>query len=219
MKNYRYLIVIVVLSVILFSEGKKNKELTLETKSLILKAKQNEANARMFENKNVELIKKEDSLNNVVLTLEKTSLIHSNKYQKLIQQTKENAAKTKDLTADGIKDYFKDRYQDGNVIIADTTGRKVITDLVYGDSALAQNKLLVEVVSNKDSIIVVKDKIILNSGEIRGNLLNANSELKLANETKDKAIENQSVIIKKEKRKNFFLKAGLVALSAAFILK
>jgi hypothetical protein len=203
----------------LFSEGKKNKELTLETKSLILKAKQNEANARMFENKNVELIKKEDSLNNVVLTLEKTSLIHSNKYQKLIQQTKENAAKTKDLTADGIKDYFKDRYQDGNVIIADTTGRKVITDLVYGDSALAQNKLLVEVVSNKDSIIVVKDKIILNSGEIRGNLLNANSELKLANETKDKAIENQSVIIKKEKRKNFFLKAGLVALSAAFILK
>ena len=219
MKNYRYLIVIVVLSVILFSEGKKNKELTLETKSLILKAKQNEANARMFENKNVELIKKEDSLNNVVLTLEKTSLIHSNKYQKLIQQTKENAAKTKDLTADGIKDYFKDRYQDENVIIADTTGRKVITDLVYGDSALAQNKLLVEVVSNKDSIIVVKDKIILNSGEIRGNLLNANSELKLANETKDKAIENQSVIIKKEKRKNFFLKAGLVALSAAFILK
>jgi hypothetical protein len=219
MKNYRYLIVIVVLSVILFSEGKKNKELTLETKSLILKAKQNEANARMFENKNVELIKKEDSLNNVVLTLEKTSLIHSNKYQKLIQQTKENAAKTKDLTADGIKDYFKDRYQDGNVTIADTTGRKVITDLVYGDSALAQNKLLVEVVSNKDSIIVVKDKIILNSGEIRGNLLNANSELKLANETKDKAIENQSVIIKKEKRKNFFLKAGLVALSAAFILK
>ena len=219
MKNYRYLIVIVVLSVILFSEGKKNKELTLETKSLILKAKQNEANARMFENKNVELIKKEDSLNNVVLTLEKTSLIHSNKYKKLIQQTKENAAKTKDLTADGIKDYFKDRYQDGNVIIADTTGRKVITDLVYGDSALAQNKLLVEVVSNKDSIIVVKDKIILNSGEIRGNLLNANSELKLANETKDKAIENQSVIIKKEKRKNFFLKAGLVALSAAFILK
>jgi hypothetical protein len=191
----------------------------LETKSLILKAKQNEANARMFENKNVELIKKEDSLNNVVLTLEKTSLIHSNKYQKLIQQTKENAAKTKDLTADGIKDYFKDRYQDENVIIADTTGRKVITDLVYGDSALAQNKLLVEVVSNKDSIIVVKDKIILNSGEIRGNLLNANSELKLANETKDKAIENQSVIIKKEKRKNFFLKAGLVALSAAFILK
>lgn len=219
MKNYRYLIVIVVLSVILFSEGKKNKELTLETKSLILKAKQNEANAKMFENKNVELIKKEDSLNNVVLTLEKTSLIHSNKYKKLIQQTKENAAKTKDLTADGIKDYFKDRYQDGNVIIADTTGRKVITDLVYGDSALAQNKLLVEVVSNKDSIIVVKDKIILNSGEIRGNLLNANSELKLANETKDKAIENQSVIIKKEKRKNFFLKAGLVALSAAFILK
>jgi hypothetical protein len=219
MKNYRYLIVIVVLSVILFSEGKKNKELTLETKSLILKAKQNEANARMFENKNVELIKKEDSLNNVVLTLEKTSLIHSNKYKKLIQQTKENAAKTKDLTADGIKDYFKDRYQDGNVIIADTTGRKVITDLVYGDSALAQNKLLVEVVSNKDSIIVVKDKIILNSGEIRGNLLNANSELKLANDTKDKAIENQSVIIKKEKRKNFFLKAGLVALSAAFILK
>jgi hypothetical protein len=219
MKNYRYLIVIVVLSVILFSEGKKNKELTLETKSLILKAKQNEANARMFENKNVELIKKEDSLNNVVLTLEKTSLIHSNKYKKLIQQTKENAAKTKDLTADGIKDYFKDRYQDGNVTIADTTGRKVITDLVYGDSALAQNKLLVEVVSNKDSIIVVKDKIILNSGEIRGNLLNANSELKLANDTKDKAIENQSVIIKKEKRKNFFLKAGLVALSAAFILK
>jgi hypothetical protein len=219
MKNYRYLIVIVVLSVILFSEGKKNKELTLETKSLILKAKQNEANARMFENKNVELIKKEDSLNNVVLTLEKTSLIHSNKYQKLIQQTKENAAKTKDLTADGIKDYFKDRYQDENVTIADTTGRKVITDLVYGDSALAQNKLLVEVVSNKDSIIVVKDKIILNSGEIRGNLLNANSELKLANDTKDKAIENQSVIIKKEKRKNFFLKAGLVALSAAFILK
>jgi hypothetical protein len=219
MKNYRYLIVIVVLSVILFSEGKKNKELTLETKSLILKAKQNEANARMFENKNVELIKKEDSLNNVVLTLEKTSLIHSNKYQKLIQQTKENASKTKDLTADGIKDYFKDRYQDGNVTIADTTGRKVITDLVYGDSALAQNKLLVEVVSNKDSIIVVKDKIIVNSGEIRGNLLNANSELKLANETKDKAIENQSVIIKKEKRKNFFLKAGLVALSAAFILK
>jgi hypothetical protein len=219
MKNYRYLIVIVVLSVILFSEGKKNKELTLETKSLILKAKQNEANARMFENKNVELIKKEDSLNNVVLTLEKTSLIHSNKYKKLIQQTKKNAAKTKDLTADGIKDYFKDRYQDGNVTIADTTGRKVITDLVYGDSALAQNKLLVEVVSNKDSIIVVKDKIILNSGEIRGNLLNANSELKLANDTKDKAIENQSVIIKKEKRKNFFLKAGLVALSAAFILK
>jgi hypothetical protein len=219
MKNYRYLIVIVVLSVILFSEGRKNKELTLETKSLILKAKQNEANAKMFENKNVELIKKEDSLNNVVLTLEKTSLIHSNKYQKLIKQTKENAAKTKDLTADGIKDYFKDRYQDENVIIADTTGRKVITDLVYGDSALAQNKLLVDVVSNKDSIIVVKDKIILNSGEIRGNLLNANSELKLANEIKDKAIENQSVIIKKEKRKSLFLKVGIAAIGAAFILK
>ena len=215
MKNYHYWIIIAFLFCICFLQGEKNVEIRKETESLISQAKQNEANAEMFENKNIELIKKEDSLNKVVLKLEK----NSDKYIKLAQQAKEKASKVKDLTSSGIKDYFEDRYKDGNITIADTTGRKVITDLVYGDSALAQNKLLTDVVSNKDSIIIFKDKIIINSLEIRGNLTSANSELKLANDKKDKAIENQSVIIKKEKRKNLFLKIGVGIIGTAFILK
>lgn len=219
MKNYHYWLIIAVLFSICFLQGESNSKLTKETKSLILDAKKNELNAKMFEDKNIKLIEKEDSLNNVVLTLEKTSLIHSYQYSKLIKETKEKSSKIKDLTSVGIKDYFKDRYQDENITIADTTGRKVITDLVYGDGAKAQNKLLLDVVSNKDSIIIIKDKIIENSIGIRDNLSGANSELKLANQKKDQAIENQSVIIKQEKRKSFFLKVGILAIGSAFILK
>ncbi len=201
MKNYHYWLIIGILFCVCFLQGEDNADLTKQTKVLITEAKEHELNAKLFEEKNIELIEKEDSLNNVVLTLEKTSATYLSKYQKSVKLTQENARKTQDLTSDGIKLYFKDRYQDENITIADTTGKKVITDLVFGDGAKAQNTILLSTIQNKDSLIVVKDKIIENSAGIRGNLIGANTELKLANEKKDKAIENQSVIIRQEKRK------------------
>ena len=107
--------------------------------------------------------------------------------------------------------YLKDRYKDNSI--------QVVNDLIQGDVCRAENVILEKAIVNRDSIIVFNEQLYKNEVQISNNLNSSLNELNLANKEYKDLLLNEQLENKKQKRQNFFLKAGIVVLGGALILK
>lgn len=213
-------VVMVILAITLFNQCNKSKELLLSSEVSKSKAKDYLQQSRLA-TKNLQGItaKYESKIDSVVKI--------ENKYKnQLAQNSKTVKAKLADLkqySPTEITEYYKDRYNNTKDIIQselgttlkDTVSRLVITDLVVGDGAKAEVKILREVVQTKDEKFELCNETV---DSLKVGIESMVKNYELANSEKDNAIKQTEKAFRAEKRtKNIY--KGLIVASLLYIAK
>jgi hypothetical protein len=193
-----------VIALMLLTWSQCDNNASLE-KSALADAKAHEQEARLLQQKNDYLIHTKMELEEALANANETK----NKLDKERQKIKTITKVVIDTTI--ANKYLKDRYKDNSI--------QVVNDLIQGDVCRAENVILEKAIVNRDSIIVFNEQLYKNEVQISTNLNSSLNELNLANKEYKDLLLNEQLKNKKQKRQNFFLKAGIVALGGALILK
>lgn len=214
--------IILILAIFLFQQCNKTEELSLTAKISKSKAKDYLQQSRLA-TKNLRGItasydNKIDSIVNI-----------ENGYKlQLAENSKIVKAKISDLklySPTEITEYYKDRYDNQKDIVQselgttlkDTISRLVITDLIYGDGAKSEVKILRDVIKIKEDKFDIcnstVDSLIVGIGTITKNY-------ELANVEKDNAINVTEKAFKKEQNKKNLWQviSGAIAIGAGYLL-
>lgn len=215
-------VALIILGILLYSQCGKSKELLLSSELSKAKAKdflqQSRLASKNLQGMNAKYKSKIDSIVKI-----------ENKYKnQLAQNSKTVKAKLSDLRHYSTTDktnYFKERYSDSvnviqvenGTILKDSINRLVITDLVIGDGARAESKILRKLIITKDEKFVVCDNTV-DSLKIGIKTMSENYEK--ANSEKDNIISQSEKTLKREKRKKNVWKgiAALIATGAGYLL-
>jgi hypothetical protein len=174
-------------------------------KSALADAKQHEAEARLLKQKN-------DYLIQTKMELEESLLMANENKNKLDKERIKVKTITKVVIDTTIANkYLKDRYKDNSI--------QVVNDLIQGDVCRAENVILEKAILNRDSIIVFNEQLYKNEMQISTNLNSSLNELNLANKEYKDLLLNEQLKNRKQKRQNFFLKAGIIVLGGALFIK
>jgi hypothetical protein len=174
-------------------------------KSALADAKAHEQEARLLQQKN-------DYLIHTKMELEESLLMANENKNKLDKERIKVKTITKVVIDTTIANkYLKDRYKDNSI--------QVVNDLIQGDVCRAENVILEKAIVNRDSIIVFNEQLYKNEVQISTNLNSSLNELNLANKEYKDLLLNEQLKNKKQKRQNFFLKVGIVALGGALLMK
>jgi hypothetical protein len=193
-----------IIALILLTWSQCDNNASLE-KSALADAKAHEQEARLLQQKNDYLIHTKMELEDALANANE----NKNKLDKQRQKVK-TITKVVIYTTIANK-YLKDRYKDNSI--------QVVNDLIQGDVCRAENVILERAIVNRDSIIVFNEQLYKNEVQISTNLNSSLNELNLANKDYKDLLLNEQLKNKKQKRQNFFLKAGIVVLGGALILK
>jgi hypothetical protein len=174
-------------------------------KSALADAKSHEQEAKLLQKKNDYLIHKKIELEEALTNSEKTK----NKLDK--QRQKVRIVRTVVVDTTIANKYLKERYKDNSI--------KVVNDLIQFDVCKAENVILEKAILNRDSIIDFKEQLYKNEVQISTNLNSSVNELNLANKEYKNLLLNEQLKNRKQKRQNFFLKVGIVALGGALLIK
>jgi hypothetical protein len=193
-----------VIALILLATQQCENNSSLE-KSALADAKAHEQEARLLQQKN-------DYLIHTKMELEESLLMANETKNKLDKERIKVKTITKVVIDTTIANkYLKDRYKDNSI--------QVVNDLIQGDVCRAENVILEKAIVNRDSIIVFNEQLYKNEVQISKNLNDALFSLNLANEYNKDLLLNEQLKNKKQKRQNFFLKAGIVVLGGALLIK
>jgi hypothetical protein len=193
-----------VISLILLATQQCENNSSLE-KSALADAKAHEQEARLLQQKNDYLIHTKMELEDALANANETK----NKLDKERIKVKTITKVVIDTTI--ANKYLKDRYKDNSI--------QVVNDLIQGDVCRAENVILEKAIVNRDSIIVFNEQLYKNEVQISSNLNSSLNELNLANKEYKDLLLNEQLKNKKQKRQNFFLKAGVVVLGGALLIK
>ena len=193
-----------VIALILLATQQCDNNASLE-KSALADAKAHEQEARLLQQKNDYLIHTKMELEDALANANETK----NKLDKQRQKVKTITKVVIDTTI--ANKYLKERYKDNSI--------QVVNDLIQGDVCRAENVILEKAIVNRDSIIVFNEQLYKNEVQISNNLNSSLNELNLANKEYKDLLLNEQLKNKKQKRQNFFLKAGIVALGGALLIK
>jgi hypothetical protein len=196
--------VIGIIALMLLTWNQCDNNASLE-KSALADAKSHEQEAKLLQKKNDYLIHKKIELEEALANSEKTK----NKLDKERIKIKTITKVVVDTTI--ANKYLKDRYKDNSI--------KVVNDLIQFDVCKAENVILEKAILNRDSIIDFKEQLYKNEVQISTNLNSAVNELNLANKGLNDLLLNEQLKNRKQKRQNFFLKVGIVALGGALLIK
>ena len=196
--------VIGIIALMLLTWSQCDNNASLE-KSALADAKAHEQEARLLQQKNDYLIHTKMELEQSLANANETK----NKLDKERQKVKTITKVVIDTTI--ANKYLKDRYKDNSI--------QVVNDLIQGDVCRAENVILEKAIVNRDSIIVFNEQLYKNEVQISTNLNSAVNELNLANKEYKDLLLNEQLKNRKQKRQNFFLKAGIVALGGAILIK
>jgi hypothetical protein len=193
---------IIALMLLTWSQCDNNASLE---KSALADAKAHEQEARLLQQKNDYLIHTKMELEDALANANE----NKNKLDKERIKVKTITKVVIDTTI--ANKYLKDRYKDNSI--------QVVNDLIQGDVCKAENVILEKAIVNRDSIIVFNEQLYKNEVQISNNLNSSLNELNLANKEYKDLLLNEQLKNRKQKRQNFFLKAGIVVLGGALILK
>jgi hypothetical protein len=193
---------IIALMLLTWSQCDNNASLE---KSALADAKAHEQEARLLQQKNDYLIHTKMELEDALANANETK----NKLDKERIKVKTITKVVIDTTI--ANKYLKDRYKDNSI--------QVVNDLIQGDVCRAENVILEKAILNRDSIIVFNEQLYKNEVQISTNLNSSLNELNLANKEYKDLLLNEQLQNRKQKRQNFFLKAGIVALGGALLIK
>jgi hypothetical protein len=193
-----------VIALILLATQQCENNSSLE-KSALADAKAHEQEARLLQQKNDYLIHTKMELEDALANANETK----NKLDKERIKVKTITKVVIDTTI--ANKYLKDRYKNNSI--------QVVNDLIQGDVCKAENVILEKAIVNRDSIIVFNEQLYKNEVQISNNLNSSLNELNLANKEYKDLLLNEQLKNKKQKRQNFFLKAGIVALGGALLIK
>jgi hypothetical protein len=196
--------VIGIIALMLLTWSQCDNNASLE-KSALADAKAHEQEARLLQQKNDYLIHTKMELEESLANANETK----NKLDKQRQKVKTITKVVIDTTI--ANKYLKDRYKDNSI--------QVVNDLIQGDVCKAENVILEKAIVNRDSIIVFNEQLYKNEVQISNNLNSSLNELNLANKEYKDLLLNEQLKNKKQKRQNFFLKAGIVVLGGALLIK
>ena len=193
---------IIALMLLTWSQCDNNASLE---KSALADAKAHEQEARLLQQKNDYLIHAKMELEDALANANETK----NKLDKERFKVKTITKVVIDTTI--ANKYLKDRYKDNSI--------QVVNDLIQGDVCKAENVILEKAIVNRDSIIVFNEQLYKNEVQISTNLNSSLNELNLANKEYKDLLLNEQLQNRKQKRQNFFLKAGIVVLGGALLIK
>ena len=193
---------IIALMLLTWSQCDNNASLE---KSALADAKAHEQEARLLQQKNDYLIHTKMELEDALANANE----NKNKLDKERIKVKTITKVVIDTTI--ANKYLKDRYKDNSI--------QVVNDLIQGDVCKAENVILEKAIVNRDSIIVFNEQLYKNEVQISNNLNSSLNELNLANKEYKDLLLNEQLKNKKQKRQNFFLKAGIVVLGGALLIK
>jgi len=193
-----------VIALILLATQQCENNSSLE-KSALADAKAHEQEARLLQQKNDYLIHTKMELEDALANANETK----NKLDKERIKVKTITRVIIDTTI--ANKYLKDRYKDNSI--------QVVNDLIQGDVCRAENIILEKAIVNRDSIIDLNATLYKNEVQISTNLNSSLNELNLANKEYKDLLLNEQLKNKKQKRQNFFLKVGIVALGGALLMK
>lgn len=193
-----------VIALMLLTWSQCDNNASLE-KSALADAKAHEQEARLLQQKNDYLIHTKMELEDALANANETK----NKLDKERIKVKTITKVVIDTTI--ANKYLKDRYKDNSI--------QVVNDLIQGDVCKAENVILEKAIVNRDSIIVFNEQLYKNEVQISNNLNSSLNELNLANKEYKDLLLNEQLKNKKQKRQNFFLKAGIVVLGGALLIK
>jgi hypothetical protein len=196
--------VIGIIALMLLTWSQCDNNASLE-KSALADAKAHEQEARLLQQKNDYLIHTKMELEDALANANETK----NKLDKERIKVKTITKVIIDTTI--ANKYLKDRYKDNSI--------QVVNDLIQGDVCKAENVILEKAILNRDSIIVFNEQLYKNEVQISNNLNSSLNELNLANKEYKDLLLNEQLKNRKQKRQNFFLKAGIVALGGALLIK
>ena len=206
-------ILIAVLIVLLFNECNRLDTALADAKDSKAKAKYYLLQARFIKN---EMNKRQVAYLFKISELEKANDKNEVLLVNLTKKVNVKISEIKRYNTSDIANYYKDRYLLKNnietlknaIILKDTVSRLVISDLVVGDGAKAEVKILRNVVSNE------KIKFILASTEIdslRLGLESVSKNYELANTEKDNALKLTEKAYKRERNKKNIWKITTLA--------
>jgi hypothetical protein len=193
-----------VIALILLATQQCDNNASLE-KSALADAKAHEQEARLLQQKNDYLIHTKMELEDALANANE----NKNKLDKERIKVKTITKVVIDTTI--ANKYLKDRYKNNSI--------QVVNDLIQGDVCKAENVILEKAIVNRDSIIVFNEQLYKNEVQISTNLNSSLNELNLANKEYKDLLLNEQIKNRKQKRQNFFLKVGIVALGGALLMK
>jgi len=221
-KQHYQKIIIGVLALLLLIQCNRSKDLLLSSELSKEKAKEYLRQARTTQKSLKEINARFSD------SIAKLSVLENSNQKLLANNAKSVNAKLSDLKHYNSSDktnYFKDRYNDVNNVIQaengttlkDTLTTKVITDLIVGDGAKAEVKILRDVVKTKEAKFDLCATTV-DSLNIGIEAMAKNYEL--ANKEKDKSINDTEKALKKERKKKNLWKiiSGGLIISTGYLI-
>jgi septal ring factor EnvC (AmiA/AmiB activator) len=196
------MICIFALLIVVFSQCESQSSLE---RSSLADVSKHEKNAELFEKKNEYLQQKQSELEQQL----DVALKNRNKIDSKLQKVRIIKKVVVDTTI--ANKYLKKRYKNNSI--------QVVNDLIQFDVCRAENAILEKAIVNRDSIVVFTDSLYKNQVQVSKNLNDALDETKQANQGLNDLLLNEQKKLKKQKKQNFFLKAGIVALGGALLIK
>jgi hypothetical protein len=136
----------------------------------------------------------------------------------LSKVVKSNNDKIKNLTNSQAKKYLVEKYK-AKITTDTVTERKIVVDLINGDGCQVEKNKLNKIVASQDSTLVAKDSIISEKDKSIEGFKYVVKEKAYQNQSKDKTIEEQAKISKKQKHKKQFWVVVSAVLTTLLILK
>jgi septal ring factor EnvC (AmiA/AmiB activator) len=138
--------------------------------------------------------------------------------KELSKTAKSNNDKIKNLTNGQAKKYLVEKYK-AKITTDTVTERKIVVDLINGDGYKGENKILNKIVASQDSTLVANDSIIGEKDKSIEGFKYVIKEITYQKQAKDKTIEEQAKIAKKQKHKKQFWVVVSGVLTTLLILK
>ncbi len=214
--------VMIILVLLLWQQCSKSKELLLSAELSKSKAKDYLQKSRLA-TKNLQGIT--DTYNRKIDSIKRIEKLYENKIFELSKNTKAKIGDLRHYSSTQITEYYKDRYNNKNDIIQsklgttlkDTISRLVITDLIYGDGAKAEVKILRDVVKSKNDKFNICNSTV---DSLKVGIVTITKNYELANAEKDNAIKTTEKALKKERGKKNVWKviSGAIAIGAGYLL-
>lgn len=212
-------VAIVILILLCYSQCSGNSELQLS-------AKQHEQNAKDYLLKvsaiKLEIINSNKKYKNNLQALDLKLKEKENKLDAISKQLKAKIPQITKYNATDIANYFKTHYNAPNdvktiafgTVLKDTLSKRIITDLVIGESATFENKELLTIVSlQKEKFTTANEHI----DSLNVSLEQMSKNYELANVEKDKANTDLNKALQKTRNKGTIFKYTTYALAGFLI--
>ena len=221
LRNWK-IVAIILLAFALFQQCNKTDTALSEANVSKAKAKDYLNQARASQNNSMVLVANYETKIDSVINSERL------KYNQLANNAKTVKAKLSEIkhySATDITQYYKERYNAPNGVIQsengttlkDTVSKMVISDLVVGDGAKAEVKILREVVELKETKFQLCDDTV---DSLKVGIESMAKNFELANSESQKAIKQTEKALKQERRKKNLWKiiAGSVVVGAGYLV-